>query len=383
MNLVRLGDVLEVQNGFAFPSENFRGPNCGMPLIRIRDLGATTTEATYAGPYRDDFVVSTGDLLIGMDGDFECHRWEGPPALLNQRVCRLRNFIQGVDPDFVRLWIGRELEAIHAGTSFVTVKHLSSKQIANLKLPLLPFDEQRRVVDLLSRAAGLKRLAEKAQATARELIPALFVRTFGDPAGNPKGWPTLSLGELGVRFVGGKNLQAGPENGSPYRILKISAVTSGTFKAAESKPAPAGYEAPTSHLLRHGDVLFSRANTEELVGASAKALAPPSNLLLPDKLWRIEVPNDAKCSKEFLFRFLQHPSIRRELSRMASGTGGSMKNISQRRLIQLRVLCPPQELQTAFEDQVQFAESTQDRANEAAIIAERAGAALMARLFAR
>ena len=62
--------------------------------------------------------------------------------------------------------------------------------------------EQRRIVDLLSRAEGIVRLRREAEKKAAELIPALFLDMFGDPATNPKGWPIQSLKNL-VSFVSG------------------------------------------------------------------------------------------------------------------------------------------------------------------------------------
>ena len=59
-------------------------------------------------------------------------------------------------------------------------------------MPVPPIDEQRRIVDILSRAEGIVRLRREAQKKAAELIPALFLEMFGDPATNPKGWHELS-----------------------------------------------------------------------------------------------------------------------------------------------------------------------------------------------
>lgn len=59
-----------------------------------------------------------------------------------------------------------------------------------------PRAEQRRIVDLLARAEGIIRLRREAQQKAAELIPAIFIDMFGDPATNPKQWPVLPLGEV-------------------------------------------------------------------------------------------------------------------------------------------------------------------------------------------
>ncbi|MDD5328619.1 MAG: restriction endonuclease subunit S [Sulfuricella sp.] len=140
MALIRLGDFLDVQAGFAFKTEFFTSGE-GMPLIRIRDLASSKTEINYAGEYKPDFVVNNGDYLIGMDGNFRCYRWQGGASLLDQRVCRLRNFRDGIDPEYVLYGIQRKLQEIEGNTSFVTVKHLSAKQVQNIEMPLPPLPE--------------------------------------------------------------------------------------------------------------------------------------------------------------------------------------------------------------------------------------------------
>jgi type I restriction enzyme S subunit len=85
---VKLGEVCVIQNGFAFDSDRFQLTG-GIPLIRIRDLKTNIPSINYDGYANQSYLVHVGDLLIGMDGEFRAYRWEGPDALLNQRVCRL------------------------------------------------------------------------------------------------------------------------------------------------------------------------------------------------------------------------------------------------------------------------------------------------------
>ena len=86
----RLGDLAAVTSGAAFKSAEFNTLEDGLPLIRIRDVGQPKASTYYNGDYEDRHLVESGDLLIGMDGDFRIARWTGGRALLNQRVCRLQ-----------------------------------------------------------------------------------------------------------------------------------------------------------------------------------------------------------------------------------------------------------------------------------------------------
>ena len=143
---VLLHEVAAVQNGFAFPSSQFSNGEDGVPLIRIRDILNSTTEATFTGGYEDAYIVQAGDLLVGMDGDFNSARWRGPKGLLNQRVCRVTVDPCHYDLAFLAYALPGYLDAINEFTSSITVKHLSSRSVEQIPLPLPPLTEQRRIV---------------------------------------------------------------------------------------------------------------------------------------------------------------------------------------------------------------------------------------------
>jgi type I restriction enzyme S subunit len=192
----KLADVLEVQNGYAFDSKAFNSSK-GMPLIRIRDLKTgTETETRYSGNYDEKYVVNAGDLLIGMDGEFGCYKWEGGRALLNQRVCRLQRFASNLLPRFLFYGANSHLKAIEDVTGFATVKHLSSKQILGIEFPLPPLAEQQRIVDLLDEAfegiATAKANAEKNLQNARALFESQLQSVFTQ---HGEGWVEKTLEE--------------------------------------------------------------------------------------------------------------------------------------------------------------------------------------------
>src|SRR5260221_2731420 len=134
---VRLGDLASVLNGFAFKSAQFTRDE-GMPLIRIRDIGRDATETNYIGDFEERYIVAPGDLLIGMDGDFNCARWKGSRGLLNQRVCKVALRSEEYHPHFLDHVLPGYLKAINDATSSVTVKHLSSRTVEDIPLASPP-----------------------------------------------------------------------------------------------------------------------------------------------------------------------------------------------------------------------------------------------------
>jgi type I restriction enzyme S subunit len=207
-----LGDLVIVQNGYAFDS-NFFSSNGKIGLIRIRDLkGGVDTEARYEGLYDDDYVVSAGDYLIGMDGEFRCYEWQGEPALLNQRVCRLRGFDKSLESRFLFYGINKFLKDIEDVTGYTTVKHLSSKSILAIKMPVPPLEEQKRIIELLDAATGrvteLTACYEQARTDANNLFTSAMRASFES---NPD-WPVKTLSDV-CRIEMGRTPSRGDSRG--------------------------------------------------------------------------------------------------------------------------------------------------------------------------
>ncbi len=291
------------------------------------------------------------------------------------------NFICGPDllPEFLAYWLRTQKTKMlqHAGGT--TFKEIARGTLRKFEIVLPEIEAQRRIVDLLARAEGIVRLRREAQRKAAELIPAIFVDMFGDPATNPRGLPLRSVRELVARFEGGKNLQAGSDGSTDFRILKVSAVTSGEYVESESKPTPNGYEPPQNHVVREGDMLFSRANTQELVGATAVVRATNGRTLLPDKLWRIVWAEPVE--QAFMHALLQSAHVRQELGKLSSGTSASMRNISQAKLFELRLPIPSLEDQRTFARRAEAAQAIRSQQEGALAKATTIFDALMSRAF--
>jgi type I restriction enzyme S subunit len=221
---------------------------------------------------------------------------------------------------------------------------LNKASLSAIRIPVPPIDEQRRIAAILDKADEGRTQRRQALAHLDTLTQSIFHSMFG-------GIPATSvLSDAIGNLVGGKNLVGADDSSNPYRVLKISAVTTGSYLEAESKPLPDDYEPLGDHIVRPGDVIISRANTTELVGASALAESTNGNSVLPDKLWRT-VPR-SNADSRFLLATLQSASVRAEISRRSTGSGGSMKNISKPKLLSIPIALPPLELQQTFATRV-------------------------------
>lgn len=177
-------EFAKIINGYPFESKNFSKEE-GTPLIRIRDIKDSSTDTKYKGDYPKEYLVYEGDILIGMDGDFDLGIWKGEPALLNQRVCKIvvdeTKFRKKL---FCYLMPGY-LNAIHKATSAVTVKHLSSRDVAKTPLPYPSLEEQDLMIEeietqftrLEAAARSIIEVKTKLQVYRKSVLKAAF---FGE-----------------------------------------------------------------------------------------------------------------------------------------------------------------------------------------------------------
>jgi len=128
------------------------------------------------------------------------------------------------------------------------------KFLKRLEIPLPSLDEQRRIAAILDKADTLRRKRKRALDLLDSLRRSIFLEMFGDLVESCD-YPKGTISDWVADFDTGKNLAPDPDarqfNG--YRVLKVSAVTTGIFLPDQSKPLPVGYEPPASHIVKKGD----------------------------------------------------------------------------------------------------------------------------------
>jgi len=229
------------------------------------------------------------------------------------------------------------------------------EHLKNYSFELPDMEDQRRLAKVLWAMDATKKAYQKLIQKTDELVKSQFIALFGDPIKNPKSWPTLTIGEATEDILSGQclNGSSGVLLPGMKAVLKVSAVTYGYFKADEYKVLNDTSQITKGIYPQKGDLIFSRANTKEYVGATALIDQDYPDLMLPDKLWKLYFK--PIISPIFAKHFLSHPETRAVLSEMATGTSGSMFNISMEKLKNLRMIIPDMELQQLF---IQFAQQS-------------------------
>ncbi len=210
----KLVDVCRIQYGFAFDSALFNEDGEGLPLVRIRDVVRGFSETHFKGVYAKDYLVRSGDYLIGMDGEFNIAQWKSEDALLNQRVCRIEvKAVEKVAMRFLYYFLSMHLKEIENETPFVTVKHLSAKRINQIAAPVPPLPVQEQIVSELDKVSEIIKKKRQQVKELDNLAQSLFYEMFGDPITNEKGWEVCKWIDCLVIYNGRNQKQVEDENG--------------------------------------------------------------------------------------------------------------------------------------------------------------------------
>lgn len=254
-------------------------------------------------------------------------------------------------------------EAIVRKGSGATVKGITQDELYNLEIFFPPIDDQVRIAHLLGKVEWL--IAQRKQHLQQldDILKSVFQGMFGDPVRNEKGWDIQPCDKVVLDISSGTSY-GGEErpfsSAEEIGVLKISAVTKGTFDPTEFKVVNRTQVTKALRFVKRGDFLFSRANTFELVAACCIVPQDYTRLFLPDKLWVLTL-NAKSINSQFFNYLLKNKRYRDSVRSLASGGHDSMLNISMKKFMTLGIPCPPIDIQDKFAAIVEKVEDIKSR----------------------
>ena len=346
----KLSTLCKVQNGYAFDSKLFTSDSNDMPLVRIRDIKTGQTETFYKGNYSQEYVLHNGDFIVGMDGEFNITEWQGGDALLNQRVCRIIVSSNKLLPKYVLYFLPIPLRKIEDETPFVTVKHLSSKKLNDIIIPVPSIEEQQRIVDELDLLTGI---IDKKNAQLRDmdaLEQSIFYEMFGDPITNEKGWPVCHLEEIASSQIG---LTYKPKNVSDTGtvVLRSSNIQNSLIDLNDI--VRVNCDIKEKQFVREGDILMcSRNGSFRLVGKVARIQNLPERMSYGAFMTIIRSDYN-----DYLFGFFKTPAFRAQLGLAKTAT---INQITVKMLNAIQLPVPPKDIQASFAERISHISSQQN-----------------------
>jgi type I restriction enzyme S subunit len=292
---------------------------------------------------RPDLLVEPGDLLFNatnspeLVGKSALFRGFSEPVTFSNHFIRLRVKEAVAHPGYVSRWLQREFERGRFASmcrAWVNQASITKAQLADLSIPLPSIDEQQRIVAILDKADILRQKRKRAIRLLDTLTQSIFLKMFGDPAVNPRGFPRSRFGEIGKLdrgvsrhrprndpiLLGGPHplIQTGDVANSNGYITKFSSTYS-DFGLRQSRKWPAGTLCITiaANIANTGILTFDACFPDSVVGFTADE----AGLTQYVRVW---------------LSFLKE-----NLERMAPAS--AQKNINLEILRDLPIACPPSE----------------------------------------
>ena len=330
----KLTELCYIQYGYAFDSAKFTEDSNYPPLVRIRDVQRGYSETYYSGDYSKEYVLHFGDLLIGMDGEFNIARWKSRDALLNQRVCKI-TAKKDTSEEYLRFALSKSLKEIEDRTAFVTVKHLSAKELNKLVIDIPPYAEQITIANALGRIEHIIFARQQELQKLDELVKARFVEMFGSVENNVLGLETIKI-KNACDLINGKAFKPEDWSDEGLPIVRIQNLN--------NEQAPFNYyagEIKAQYLIDTGELLFSWSGTP---GTSFGAFFwNRGKAVLNQHIFRVKPKIEVNLS---FLQFALNGRIDYIISKAHGGVG--LQHITKKELDEVELLLPAIDLQNQF-----------------------------------
>ncbi|MGH8547645.1 MAG: restriction endonuclease subunit S [Methylococcales bacterium] len=266
-------------------------------------------------------------------------------------------------PEWVFYFVRRQRFRADAKRNFTGTagqQRVPTSFVEAAQIPVPSLADQRHIVDILSRAEGIVRLRREARKKAAEIIPALFLDMFGDPATNQKRWEKLRLDEVSEISYGiADKLDTSITAEKGTRILTISNVLlEGAIDQTVFRFCKATEAQVRKCSVQRGDLLFNWRNGSDTHIGKTAIWESDDHVLHVSFLLRLR-PNMKRLNSYFIWAMLNLMRARDFF------LGASRQQINRKfnasELSALVLPIPPKELQDRCCQQIEQVRSVQNQ----------------------
>ena len=320
----KLIDVAEILYGYPFDAKLFTEDNQYIPLIRIRDVKSAKASTYYKGDFNDIYIIKRGDILVGMDGNFNLEKWNDRNGVLNQRVCKIyaKNQLVVINEYLYHL-LGPIFKKIEEEVKGGTVKHLSAAKINRIEIPVPPLPIQEEIVRILDHFTELTASLQAELQARQEQYEYYRNKLLTFDAGSVT-W--MKMSEIGEICMCKRIMKHQTNSNSGIPFYKI-----GTFgKKADAYISNELYEEYKKNYSfpRKGEILISASGT---IGRTIIYDGKPAYFQDSNIIW---ISNDeSKVFNKFLYYYFQIAEWKTE--------GGAIKRLYNANLAKMKIAVPP------------------------------------------
>lgn len=349
---VALGDVCEIVSG-ATPKTSVRafwgGPVRWVTPKDLSDLGGQRYLRDTPRTLTEDGLRSCGAKVLPAGSVlFSSRAPVGLTAINTVPVATNQGFkslvpSSRIHAEYLYWWLTANRSRMEQLGRGATFKEVSKRIVAEVRIPLPPLEEQRRIAAILDKADELRAKRRRARSHLADLQGSLFKAMFGRAVDNGSGRVLGDLIEIQIGPFGSLLHQSDYVVGGVPLVNPMHLVDGRIVPRSRETVAPEAVERLGRYVLREGDVVLGRRGDMgrcAVVGpAEAGFICGSGSMILR--------PHSDNVRPRFLAAALSSLEARDELARRAKGV--TMLNLNSDAVASVRLVCPPLDEQIRFE----------------------------------
>lgn len=352
-NLRKLESVTSITMGQAPHSSECNHDKRGVPFVKAGEFGEKYPDIREwtTKPLK---LASNDDILICVVGATAGKLNLGIDAAIGRSVAAIRCKTEKVNHKYLYFFLRTWTIKLRNRSQGSAIGVITRSMLNEIDIPLPPIETQKKIAEALDKAQELIDKRKVQIEKLDELLRSLFANMFGEL----NSWQIEAFGNILVSIDSGwsPNCNDYQAIGDEWGVLKLSAVTGGRYRTNENKGLPMNINPRPKLEIQPGDLLFTRKNTKELVGSCAFVFLTRPKLMLPDTIFRFKTKDS--INKLYIWALFNERNFKNVIQGLATGTAGSMPNISKERVKSLILPIPPLELQNKF---AQIVEKTEQQ----------------------
>jgi len=292
----------------------------------------------------------TSDVLVSWDGTVGNVGW-GITGIVGSTIGIISPNLERVDVAFLGRFLSTKKRLLNDTATGATIKHIRRSVLENLQFPSIPLSEQRRIAAIIDKTDEIKQTINDKNNRKIKLIESCFVDIFGNPATNPKGWKTVSLGSVlqskptnglykSKEFIGSGSLYL--TNRSLFRGLYVD--------LEETRRVEINDVELQKYSVNNGDLMINRVSVSpEGVGKVSLVKGLKENCVYESNIMRMRI-DTSSVLQSYITVYL-NTGFMREIIKSMSNIG-NQASINQKAVNSIPITLPPLNLQERFEETI-------------------------------
>lgn len=357
MDIIKLNDVCEILNGYAFKSANY--VNSGIRIIRITNVQNGYIEDKEPRFYPlsrereiQKYILKENDILISLTGNVgrvALLEKKYLPAALNQRVACLRLKNKIIYKPFLFCFLNSyffENQCI-TNSKGIAQLNLSTEWLRDYEIPLYEYKSQVQIADKFHAINKLIGNRKRQLELLDMIVKSRFIEMFGVPGTDDFGWGLASLGDV-CKVNPKKGQDQQPNHNIEVSFVPMSAVSEqGTINTTTVKQYDEVKTGFTYFI--ENDVLFAKITPCMENGKGAVARNLHNGVGFGSTEFHVLRPINGKTNADWIYALTIFHKFRLDASNHMSGSAGQ-RRVPASFLENYRVSVPPFELQEKFSD---------------------------------